>query len=986
MITPIIEGKTRGAQPRFIFGSVAAIMLAGGPAHADVLPLVLVPSGGAADQCPILESIAASVAMTSGVRLVRAPLQDAEALDAARRRVGADLAFSGAINGARVIVERAYPAAASTVSSADGLSIDVAAQLSKLWPKDAPRLQANDAFAAGSLEALRAACAGDAPAAYARAGAALGEALRARIDPPPEPRPRPVIAPLLVDWAQAEAALRRSERTKAVPMLRRTLDRIKAGESAPLWRQVGPEPATAIQIEGDTAIEFARGSFVARSLASGLLRWRVDVGAAEPRLVPIGSGLLLAATEVGLIAIEGATGKIAWRVEAPQAWPEVLPIGDQIVFAAPDRVLSVHRVTGAIVWRASVQEEMIAGPILTQNLIGAPGETAVFWLDPKSGQTVGRTLLGDELAAPLFLTPSGSTWALVGADRAVRLGPQDAKVELPPRALALRGATWPPFPIGDVLLVGAGDKKRGTWISRADATPRVLLRGVRAPLLLLPDKRGVVALDARGDTVVAVGPDGRVLWKARMPAPVAAIAEGPGGLWVAAGNRLSALEPSKGKPFAMVVLSEPVRVIAWGDRGGLALATSGAVYGLSLPDDPRPSAWAAQLRRQLASTYLGLGLLPGAELMAKELLQRDPDDPDALALAAKARSKRDPRGAVAGWLALLSRTRPTDPARQDALAALDAQVGLTAFVSTPAPVSAIVTSTAGLVAAQAGGQVLVVGPDGRERWSRRGTSVHAAGAALGIDDRWYRALDGSELGPRVRQPEVTSELGLLTIEQGPTTATIGLTEPGSRAPRWRVGVPLPGLRVLDVDPRRIALESSGLARAVAVIDVGSAAPAQEIPVAAPVQAAQLASDQLIAVMGKELAAIELGSAKIVARTRLASTQPARLVGAPDGALLIEGRAISLLGPKLRLRWRTILPSAVALAAAGDGGVVFVALEDGTLLALKAGQLRGRIATGPIAALAASGGTLFVAPASAPGLWVFDSTWGLQAPRRSGSPP
>ena len=150
---------------------VAAVMLLVGstPTAQSIDRLVLVAEDALPAACAANETLASTMALTRGVRLVRAKITDSS-LEAARARIGADIAIRGTwtfgddgplSETARIeVATRRAPSRKHVERGRPGAQLRSA--LAAIWPQDAPPLAESTSFAASSTHALAAACAGDA--------------------------------------------------------------------------------------------------------------------------------------------------------------------------------------------------------------------------------------------------------------------------------------------------------------------------------------------------------------------------------------------------------------------------------------------------------------------------------------------------------------------------------------------------------------------------------------------------------------------------------------------------------------------------------------------------------------------------------------------------------------------------------------------------------------------------------------------------------
>ena len=189
-----------------------------------------------------------------------------------------------------------------------GRASDPVQALREAWPTDRsplPRVLHPPPY-----DLLLKACAGRIDEAYADAGAAVPLAL-ARLGPPPDKAPA---GPLLRRWAFARGLWSRGRIQEALPHLRAVNQGLEQGALGPTWRSKARfDEIPTVEIVGSTLILFEDGTFEARSLPTGTLRWSRRMGTAEPRPVPIDNDGLVFVLDDGLEAVDAATGQTRWR-------------------------------------------------------------------------------------------------------------------------------------------------------------------------------------------------------------------------------------------------------------------------------------------------------------------------------------------------------------------------------------------------------------------------------------------------------------------------------------------------------------------------------------------------------------------------------------------------------------------------------------------------------------------------------------------------
>lgn len=265
-----------------------------------------------------------------------------------------------------------------------------------------------------------------------------------------------------------------------------------AGTGDLLWNSVrSPGPAGPAAIAGDLVIHGSgygeNAGVVARTLDSGIPRWRVGTGS------PVGGGVtfdgdrVYAGTRDGVVLALGATtGEEAWRVDVPGAVTSAPAVaGDLVIAVAQDReagtvaAVAVDAATGEERWRFTTPP---ASPAATA---AAVGEETVF---------VG---MGDGQVHALDLETGAERWATRA--RAVVLG-------VP---LYFTAVQTPAVPgdavVADLAHVSRFDASTGEerWTFRFPAFVATSSVAVAAGAVLIGDREGFVsAIDLDEGVVV----------------------------------------------------------------------------------------------------------------------------------------------------------------------------------------------------------------------------------------------------------------------------------------------------------------------------------------------------------------------------------------------------------------------------------------------------------------------------------------------------
>ncbi len=957
--------------------------------------LVLVVRGGDARACAADERLASRVELSPELRLVRAALEPGESLDAARRRHHAELALRGGWSRtgstAEAWIERAD--ASGRGEARRSAAVDpFDAALAAAWPEAGRWLAGPPAFA-GSGDAIAAACAGDAEAAYRREGAAVGDAVARLVGPPPARGPRP----LMVTWAEARAARRDGGCRSAERALNRVLAELRAGASAPTWR-VAPEatrsPSDVARL-GPNVIAFEDGAFVAIDPTSGLSRWRVPVGPAEPALIPVAAGLALALSDREVLALDPDLGVVRWRVALDGPMPEVATTRDGVVLAGRREIVAIRSWDGAERWRLDPMSAPVAGPVGLGHRVAVPLETEILILDAESGDALGALDTGDEVSAPLVASEDGRLWAVVGSGAVVAFDPDRvrpftttasaSRLRATARGVVARfdrldGVLWPPLVLGRTFVAAVVPPRGGTPSALfLDATPGggLLARvpGVSSPLVALPDLAGVAFLDARRRVVEVRDPRGRPGWRSRLPDEATALAAQGDRVWVALGRRLLGLDRENGRPIATIDLDAPVVALAPTPDGGAAVTDDGAIYGLPGLDDPRPAHWLRAVRHQLAECMIELGRGPAAESYAEQILQRQPDDLDALALVAAARRARRPHAAAEAWARILRRAPPGDPLRSQATTALSELVGLRRRVELPGRASHVATSTDGLAVISGAGWTRGLGREGSDWSAELGPFEAVVGSRIELGDSVRAARDGAVLRPVASGRP--SPLGTLAIRiDGGLVSRVR----ADGVERWSRRVELSEPRVLASSDALLLLTGAGERGAVAALEPTRGELLWLRPFEARVDAAVPSGDLVLLATPETWIAVRAATGEVRFRTPRADRGEAWAAG--DGWALLEGRAARRVDPSGRVRARArLLAPPSATVALGDGRAL-LSFSDGRVALFDLDRLRlGRpVDLGLAGPLAASGELVVALELGGEASWLLDPARLLDAAR------
>jgi outer membrane protein assembly factor BamB len=738
-------------------GLAAAVMVCclHGPAAASAAPkpVVLVPYGAAGDGCPAELTLAGELSLAAGLELVRTAVDEREALDEARRRAGADLAVAGR----RVKHEGARPGWIVALAREGHTPVereghDPGEVLRALWPVDLPPLPRRAVPAAAQPAALEAACARDAPRAFALSGAAVGPALWGALVPPAGPKGEDLLG---LDLARALGAARAGRHAETLTRTRQVASRLAAGEAWPLWRSAEGAGPAAVVVAGESALVLRAGALEVLELATGTPLGRAVVGRLAPPLASLGHGLVLAAGPGAVTALSVDDGAVVWSIELASPWPEVVVDGERVFVAGTRELLALDVPSGRVLWRLDMPVEPSAGPVRAGRRLVLPAETELVVVDAERGVLLARADVGDELVGPLAVRGT-EVWCAIGADQVgrldvARLSPSDGAREsarLDRRARGAFGRSWPPALTDTAAVVTATDPKRGPALLRisgaGDGAPEVLLRGQGGRVWPLGAER-VLVVDKRGDTVVALDAvRGQPLWRLAVGGPVRAVEVALGSVWIAAGRQLWSVDAATGRVDRRVEVGEPVAAVAVATLGAVVLGEGGTAWGVPSVEDPRALPLLRELRTAEARAALALGRAAEARVALEAAGALDPEDVEArvsLARLAEQTSAGGGGGGPRAWLRVLAAARPGEPATAEAHSRLAALTGLVARVPVGgAPHTLVAVGPRAFVGV--GREVLALGTDGRILWRRPGAALVLAEGVLRVDGQAVRPTDG----------------------------------------------------------------------------------------------------------------------------------------------------------------------------------------------------------------------------------------------------
>lgn len=947
---------------------IFALLAATTPGHR--LVLVVDPGGEAA--CEAVARIGSVVELTPKLRIARAPAKDGESLEAARARADADYAILPKPSADALEIEVRSRTKTTEAKVSTKRPDPVAEALATAWPPDAPQLLEARALGVPNRAAIAAACRGDAAAAYDASGAAVGRTIPALIAPPPKFKARG----LLVDWARATARKNAGDCRNALGYLERTLAALERGALAPVWRRPPPNPEakpSSLSVFGDLLVVFEAGAFVALDLVTGVERWRHDLGPSEPELVRTRRHLI-AATESSVVAIDPNDGKIRWTLEAKAPDPEIAVRGGRLFIANGDGVVAVNDDNGSVAWRFDPLRAPTGGPRLVEGRLVVAVGPAIVVLDPDRGDEVRRIDLGDEIAAPLTVTPLGAVWALVGSDEIVRVDPERGAITM--RTTAFVGAAWPPAVVAEQLVVAAKYRRRSTIAyvdpERANAVGRVIY-GAIPPIVTLPDYSGVLYRQARPAAIIARDIRGNAKWTARFPGTVSSVAAY--GDVVVGGVRRQAyvIDRKKGTVITTIDLDEDVIEIAYEQTGGAAVTVGGVIYGLPSGYDPRPAAWLREARLETAACRLALGRRTAARALAEKVLLRDATNLDARALVAD--TSPNDQAAVDAWREVMTTAPKADAAQKTAREALGKRIALTGFVAATPPIRAVVaagdvliTRTDDGIAARSASAPEVV------MWRAAPNEVSGtSGPLLAQGGSFLSATDGKKW--TVTSTSNAWVVGSTVFRKKDPTNLEKTGIDGTAA--WSQMVDDKQV-VLDASDTHVLLADKTADGVVQVLDATDGSRRFLRNLGAPIEAGRLTGDVAVLLLEKQFRLLD---AKTGDERKVVPRAAGPIVGflrGTNGVVVAGGRRVQWLDTRLgRLANLMVTPAdvrAIDIVAAEDGTARHLWVQHGDAAVwaydLVRRRLTRRIPLGPLATFVRAGNHLAALEKSG-ALWVLD---------------
>ncbi len=861
--------------------------------------VVLVPTGGSPEQCVARTRLAAAVALSPELRVLRASLKNGEALEDARRRTRAQWALDGQTVTARSKVQWIGDA---IKNSGQGRGVSATAEaLSQAWPKNLERPQPAGFVGAANAEALTAACAGDADAAYGAAGAAV-PALMSQLVTPPKALKRGTV---MQRWAWARNQLDTAGCRNALGVFRGVTQSLEKGHLPPIWRRPPRDqrrPSSITRVDGAWVL-FEEGRFFAIDPHSGHPLWQRETSKAEPAPIALGEGYLALVTAKGVQVVETKTGTTAWRTQFRDPASEIAVTQGLMVTANRQQIVAYERATGAIRWQHDGLSRPAAGPVAIGGLIVAPLSTRLVVLNANDGALVHEIELDDEITAPLLVGDGGKVWVSVGADQLALVDPRRGKVTY--TAKDVFGISWPPAVLAG-RLVAALETPKGprhlAFIRPGQARPpRKYVRGLLPPVIGLSDYSGFVHAQQRPWTVVAKDQNGGIRWQARQPRAIRALSA-PGDLVVAGvGKKVIVLDRKRGRALWHSDFESPVLDVHFDQDGGVVALENGALYGLPGARDPRLPAQLEAARLDLGACQLKLRQYSAAEATAIKVLGRAPKNLDAQVLIARVRQARRRPEAVATWLKVLALASPADPAHAEARAALNSIAGIKGRAVPALPLVGLVNVTKDQVLAKTNkGEVRI----------------------------------NLETGALAHLAEPSNES--LELVRGKTDA---LVHEGQRP--WRLSLDNTHFALSAQTAAHIVLSSTTAEGRMLVVDAQTGTRRWERPLESRVFAAWPSADAILARTQSGLLGLDAKTGQ--RRFKLAAGKGVKIFAHAAGWLLLDGARLVNVDARGRRRFAMLVPGIINLRIAPELAVAFM-WTGGEFRAidLKRGQQRGRL--------------------------------------------
>ncbi len=897
---------------------------------------VLVPSAQNPHRCLLLEQLAARLALSDQLEVVRAPLSAGQTLETARQNTSAAVALNAAKQApgkdVRVFITQPQKSSESAAAS-------IHDALEKVWQAQAPALPSLPlrTMGAANRAALFAACQGNAKAAYAHSGAAVGALLRERLPPPQLPKN----APPLLKLSAALHRARKGDCRAAIGPLRSTLTQLQRGALVPIWRRAPPNESApgSLDLMYGQLFVFDNGSFIALDPQTGERRWSRAVGAAEPHLIDLGDGVVAAILQRAIEALDATSGALRWRLDIPEPHPELVGLDGHVFVASSQELLAVDRQSGDILWTHDPLAPIIAGPRFVGSQLALGAGTKLLLIDPQDGDVQRTIELGDELSSSVAVTPLGRPWLMIGSDQAVLIDPKSGEIE---RAIAgLPGATWPPAFVGEQPVLPA---KRGQrpFVAYLDPKARSgmakMLFGAQGPVLSTNDFSSVLHLENRARVISARDLSGRSRWSRRLGAPVRGLRINGARVLAASRGTGLIMEAQTGKTIASVQLDGEISELLLSSEGGAALLDNGVIYGLPSGRDPRPQRLLYEARVWAAQCHLQLNQTTAARNLAQTLISRRADDPKAWLIRAQAAPGAT---AIADWQKVDRLTEGREPKVQEALQKL---AGLT--IAQRGLSDAVVAPDANVVLTLSNGRATAMKVDALQSalWSKPAKKIEADSAkSFIVDGQRVAPADGKALGGVPQRHRRLS--GLRFKGESGNISRLDQTSQTLWTARGRL-LGADRAQVLTVNTASASLSLRSVSTGAALWSIAIPSAAKEPPAAG-----WLSERSVMIALGERLLGFDRKTgAPTFSKAGSAQTEIAQYAG---GYIQLEGNRITAIEGARGRTSTARLPSPIAhfcvSAPQPESPLGFAALRSGQLVAIDLTRARavGRANLGPI---------------------------------------
>jgi outer membrane protein assembly factor BamB len=225
---------------------------------------------------------------------------------------------------------------------------------------------------------------------------------------------------------------------------------MRADDGSVVWRRRTGRLSAPPSIDGDRVLlPLDAGRVALAALTTGEERWSRQLGGTPGPVLPDGDRLFVGARDNHFYCLDATDGEIRWRwrTAADVIAPAVVD-QERVYFVSLDNVVrALDRSHGAQRWRRALPMRALDGPLIAGGLIAIGGLSAeVLFFDARDGAPAGRWSAGEQLGAPVVLTP--------GADRI--------------RMIAIAGGIASEW---IVMGVGASDETPLVPLSDAPGTP-----------------------------------------------------------------------------------------------------------------------------------------------------------------------------------------------------------------------------------------------------------------------------------------------------------------------------------------------------------------------------------------------------------------------------------------------------------------------------------------------------------------------------------